>query len=49
MSILAAASLAGNYEAGPAIVAGLIGGIAFLLVVYISHSCWWSTWASGSA
>lgn len=35
MSILAAASLAGNYEAGPAIVAGLIGGIAFLLVVYM--------------
>jgi len=34
MSILAA-SLAGNYEAGPAIVAGLVGGIAFLLVVYM--------------
>jgi hypothetical protein len=35
VSILAAATLAGNYEAGSAIVAGLIGGIAFLLVVYM--------------
>jgi hypothetical protein len=35
MSVLAAASLTGNYDAGSAIVAGLIGGIAFLLVVYM--------------
>jgi hypothetical protein len=35
MSILAATSLAGNYRAGSAVVAGLIGGIAFLLVVYM--------------
>jgi hypothetical protein len=33
MSIVAAATLAGSYEAGSAIVAGLIAGIAFLGVV----------------
>lgn len=34
MNVLgAAASLAGNYQAGAAILAGLIGGLAFLAVV----------------
>jgi hypothetical protein len=33
MSLLAAAGLAGNFEAGTAIVAGLVGGVAFLAVV----------------
>jgi hypothetical protein len=35
MSVLAAASLGGNYAAGAAILAGLIGGLAFLAVVYM--------------
>lgn len=36
MNVLAAAaSLAGNYQAGAAILAGLIGGLAFLAVVYM--------------
>ena len=35
MGILAVTTLAGNYDAGSAIVAGLIGGIAFLVVVYM--------------
>jgi len=35
MGFLGAASLAGNYRAGPAIVAGLVGGLAFLSVVYL--------------
>ncbi len=35
MGILAVTTLAGNYDAGSAIVAGLIGGIAFLIVVYM--------------
>jgi hypothetical protein len=35
MNVLAAASLGGNYAAGAAIVAGLIGGLAFLAVVYM--------------
>jgi len=35
MGILAVTTLAGNYDAGPAIVAGLVGGIAFLIVVYM--------------
>jgi hypothetical protein len=35
MNVLAAASLGGNYAAGAAILAGLIGGLAFLAVVYM--------------
>jgi hypothetical protein len=35
MNVLAAASLAGNYAAGAAILAGLAGGLAFLAVVYM--------------
>jgi hypothetical protein len=35
MNVLAAASLGGAYAAGAAIVAGLIGGLAFLAVVYM--------------
>ncbi len=35
MDVLAAASLTRNYQAGSAILAGLIGGIAFLMVVYM--------------
>ena len=35
MNVLGAASLAGNYVAGAAILAGLIGGLAFLAVVYM--------------
>jgi len=35
MGILAVTTLAGNYDAGSAIVAGLVGGIAFLIVVYM--------------
>lgn len=34
MGFLAAATLAGHYQAGSAIIAGLIGGLAFLVVVY---------------
>jgi hypothetical protein len=30
-----AATLAGNYQPGPAVLAGLAGGIAFLMVVYM--------------
>lgn len=35
MNVLGAASLGGNFTAGAAIVAGLIGGLAFLAVVYM--------------
>jgi hypothetical protein len=35
MNLIATATLAGNYQAGTAILAGVIGGIAFLLVVYM--------------
>lgn len=35
MGFLAAATLAGHYQAGSAIIAGLIGGLAFLVVVYM--------------
>ena len=33
MDLIGAASLAGHFEAGSAIVAGLVGGLAFLMVV----------------
>jgi hypothetical protein len=35
MNVLAAANLGGNYAAGAAILAGLVGGLAFLAVVYM--------------
>jgi hypothetical protein len=35
MQILAATSLGGSYAAGAAILAGVIGGLAFLVVVYM--------------
>jgi hypothetical protein len=35
MNVLGAASLGGNFAAGAAILAGLIGGLAFLAVVYM--------------
>jgi len=35
MNVLAATSLGGNYEAGAAILAGLVGGLGFLVVVYM--------------
>ncbi len=35
MHLIAATSLGGNFQAGAAILAGLIGGIAFLVVVYM--------------
>jgi len=35
MNVLGAAGLAGNYGAGAAILAGLVGGLAFLAVVYM--------------
>lgn len=35
MNVIAATTLSGNYQAGAAILAGLIGGIAFLAVVYM--------------
>ena len=35
MGFLAAATLAGHYQAGSAILAGLSGGLAFLVVVYM--------------
>lgn len=35
MNLLAATGLSGDYQAGAAILAGLIGGLAFLLVVYM--------------
>lgn len=37
MNVLGAAALAANYEVWPAIVAGLIGGIAFLIVVSVGR------------
>jgi hypothetical protein len=35
MNVLGAASLGGNYAAGAAILGGLVGGLAFLVVVYM--------------
>lgn len=35
MNVLGAASLGGNFSAGAAIGAGLVGGLVFLMVVYM--------------
>lgn len=35
MRILAATTLTGNYRAGAAILSGLVGGLVFLIVVYM--------------